>query len=383
MKNFTLKEHHEALTEFPSCENPGNWDMKKLAIPGTRIRSADWNAEFINVIDHSNPASISPTADDTESFRAIIDPFPEVPPDPPNIRLPDSLCVEIRELKYQLNAVIGEDYWYNVPAATIKQLEAQIGVEGVTGANLHNHKGLLADPDYGGGALIETEALADNAVATLKIVDLAVTTEKINALAVTTEKINALAVTTEKINDLAVTTEKVNDGAITLAKLSPTLSLGKTQQIVASTVTTPVLTRSEVMPSFDPLVTDGYQVYSTVITPKAVGNILVMEAIFPWELDNASGFAQKLRGAFFIGTDSASNVGVLASLGAATTRIGWYGIIRQIWVVPDPSYLTALTIQLRLGQSIATGLCTWDFIPSAAVDDEQYATITITEYNPA
>jgi hypothetical protein len=155
MKKFTLKDHHLSLTDLVGCQDYGNWDMVKTAVPGTRIRAADWNAEFLKVIASANPAGLASAASDDITMQKTLNPFPGGNPE-----VPHSLCAEIREIRYQLSAITGETYWYEPPAQSIKD----IVVEDVTGGDDHNHLGVATDPDFGGGALITGPAIANNTI---------------------------------------------------------------------------------------------------------------------------------------------------------------------------------------------------------------------------
>jgi len=199
---------NKLIKQNKELDSPGNWSMLNPAIPFTTIYSQNWNNEFQNVINNSNPDGLASASETIEAMQAVKDPFPDPLGNPVTN---ESLRGDIEEIRFQLRAITGENYWYMFPEANLKN----ISTENVTGGNAHNHLGLTTDPTNGGGAPINTGAILDNAIIESKIATNSVTTTKIEDLAVIESKIAIDAISTDKIKDQSVTRAKINNSVFT------------------------------------------------------------------------------------------------------------------------------------------------------------------------
>lgn len=285
MKRFYTTPTQLQQQSIAGCDQSGNWDLKKVAVPGTRILASDRNAEFMNVIANSNPAGLSSAASDIPSLQNMLNPYVD-----PNPVIPDSLCEEIREIRYQLAAISGEDYWYLPPITNIQALNA-LSEGNVTGGDNHNHLGTTIDQDNGGGALITAGALDSGCV----------TNSKLDDLAVDTRVLDNASVTHSKMAPLAVDTANIIDEAITYPKLDPSISFGQAKQIQYNVSSTAFANLSS---HFDgnmpPLISGGTEIITLSITPKTIGNILVIDSFFNYDLYRISAAIPSTNGNLFL-----------------------------------------------------------------------------------
>jgi hypothetical protein len=218
--------------EAPSAptNNPGNWTMIKEAVPLTTIFSADWNNEFQNVINNSNPDGLAGASQSIADMRSSKVPYIDDLP-----QLVTSLRGELEGLRYQISAITGELYWYIPPSENLIALK-------VTGSDLHNHLGIDVDPEHGGGAPIGTDAILDDAI------------------------------TEDKINNDAVTTDKIKDGNVTRAKLTDDLR--------------PVVMQYKLAQNNNQSVRHNYQTLDDIIPVSPFGTIILTLSITP-KFDNS------------------------------------------------------------------------------------------------
>jgi hypothetical protein len=133
----------------------GNWSMLNPAVYKAKIYSAQWNSEFQNVINNCNPDGVGNASENLLAMQAVRDPYPGLNPS-----LATSLRQELESLRFQIEKITGEDFWYILPKTSIK-------TGGVTGGDLHDHSGT---GENGGGAPLFVEvAIPDGSITKNKL----------------------------------------------------------------------------------------------------------------------------------------------------------------------------------------------------------------------
>lgn len=177
----------------------GNYSLINIMVDGEKIWADDRNEAHQNHIDHCNVDGVSGAAVTLSDMTMISDPFPGESP-----QVTIDVRRDIEQIRFQLNKIIGADYWYNRPVKSIEELD----VEGnVTGGDLHDHS---EDETVGGGVKLTHTGLEDNCI----------TEPKLQDLSVSTAKLQDYSVTNLKLAENAVSTDNVVDGSITNAKLA-------------------------------------------------------------------------------------------------------------------------------------------------------------------
>jgi hypothetical protein len=87
-----------------------------VTIPGQLIASSLWNNEFINIFTNGNPLGIGAYSDTDPQMQTSTDPFPS------GTSRPTSLAGELERIRYILNLIIGQTYWYNHPHTSLETL---------------------------------------------------------------------------------------------------------------------------------------------------------------------------------------------------------------------------------------------------------------------
>lgn len=176
------------------------------------------------------------------------------------------------------------------PTLTVDTISEFTSANGVTIDGLS-----IKDSKLNTNDSVVTSNITDSAVTTVKINDLAVTTAKINDLGVTTAKINTDAVTTAKILDANVTNGKLATDAVTNAKVAndaintaeivnAAVTYAKVadgfivqhviSEVTSSSTTTTILPQDDTIPQN----TEGAEITTVSITPKATTNLLLIVA---------------------------------------------------------------------------------------------------------
>jgi len=115
-------------------------------IPGQLITAALWNAEFENMDANWTPAGMDDYSATDVEMQIQTAPFPGSV-----LSRPTSMAGELERMRYQLDLIIGQTYWYQGPSVDLEQLST------------HDHS------DY--GAQVVTAGIADDAVTRDKIAD--------------------------------------------------------------------------------------------------------------------------------------------------------------------------------------------------------------------
>jgi len=85
-----------------------------------KLNSADINAEFDNILDNFTPAGMDDMSLNESAMQTQTDPGT-----PGSPSLPTDLAGEIERLRYEIAAIKGETYWYNLPDTTLASLNTQ------------------------------------------------------------------------------------------------------------------------------------------------------------------------------------------------------------------------------------------------------------------
>lgn len=92
-----------------------------VTIPGQLIASSLWNNEFTNIFTNGNPTGIGAYSDTDPQMQTSTDPFPSG-----STSRPTALSGEIERIRYILNLIIGQTYWYQHPTVSISDLNSVI-----------------------------------------------------------------------------------------------------------------------------------------------------------------------------------------------------------------------------------------------------------------
>lgn len=113
--------------------------MIKSQSSGGTIYAADWNAEFLNILNNLNPAGVDDESANVTAMQTVVDPYPGG-----SASLATSLQGELQRLRYLLVQITGETYWYIDPDYTIPAL-AVVNKNYISGLEISSH--LDADHD--------------------------------------------------------------------------------------------------------------------------------------------------------------------------------------------------------------------------------------------
>lgn len=100
---------------------PGLIQRLKIWADDEQLDHADLNAEFDNIIDNSTPEYVDDLSKDVSSMRATDDPG-----EPGSESQAASLEEEVKQIRFKLAEIMGEEYWYSTPDQSISQLLAPI-----------------------------------------------------------------------------------------------------------------------------------------------------------------------------------------------------------------------------------------------------------------
>ena len=88
-----------------------------------KLKVADLNGEFNNILTNLTPAGIDDASVNVAAMQAMANPFPgEV------LSLPTSTEGELRRLRFMLAAITGNAYWYEAPGKTIQELNGALPI---------------------------------------------------------------------------------------------------------------------------------------------------------------------------------------------------------------------------------------------------------------
>lgn len=96
---------------------PGTFSRVKTWSTGETLTASDLNAEFDNIITYMTPAGVDDASTDATAMQATTDPYPAASPS-----LATSLLGELQRIRYVLQQITGETYWYVDPDTTIAAL---------------------------------------------------------------------------------------------------------------------------------------------------------------------------------------------------------------------------------------------------------------------
>lgn len=147
-----------------------------VVIPGQLITASLWNNEYTNLFTNLNPQGIGAYSDTDAEMQTSTDPFPS------GTSRPTAISGEIERIRYMLNLIIGQTYWYQHPSVNLDGISTDI-----------------------------SDLEAKFPIQTADIGDIQVTNEKINSVAST------------KITG-QITTAQITDANVTEAKLSSSVA---------------------------------------------------------------------------------------------------------------------------------------------------------------
>lgn len=199
-----------------------------VTVPGQVIASSLWNNEFVNLFDNINPDGVGAYSDTDTQMQTATDPFPSGA-----TSRPTAVSGEIERLRYMLQLIIGQTYWYQHPStdletasSDITTLQGKFPVQTADIGDLQVTDAKINDVAF--GKITGTITPSDGTITTSKIVDAAVTDAKINDVAAS------------KITGQIVTSQ-ITDSNVTAAKLASdvpiAVGLKSIQTVNASTVT--------------------------------------------------------------------------------------------------------------------------------------------------
>lgn len=93
-----------------------------VVIPGQLITASLWNGEFNNLFVNLIPAGIDTYSNSDVQMQASTDPFPS------GTSRPTSLAGEIERIRYILNLIIGQTFWYQHPSISLETLNTSTPV---------------------------------------------------------------------------------------------------------------------------------------------------------------------------------------------------------------------------------------------------------------
>lgn len=86
-----------------------------------KLKAADLNAEFNNILTNLTPAGIDDLSVSAGEMQGTTAPFPSSV-----LSQATSLAGELQRIRYQLVAIMGTTYWYQAPASTVLAMAANI-----------------------------------------------------------------------------------------------------------------------------------------------------------------------------------------------------------------------------------------------------------------
>jgi len=92
-----------------------------VVIPGQLITASLWNGEYNNLFTNLNPQGIGGYSDNDTQMRAATDPFPGG-----STSRPTDIAGEFQRLRYILNLIIGQTYWYQHPLTDLSSTDTDI-----------------------------------------------------------------------------------------------------------------------------------------------------------------------------------------------------------------------------------------------------------------
>lgn len=100
---------------------PGLLTRLKFWKDDEQVTHTDLNAEFDNIITYSVPGMVDSLSHTVTDMRADSDPG-----EPGSETQASTMLQEMQQVRFQLAAILGEDYWYSTPDKTISQLLSPI-----------------------------------------------------------------------------------------------------------------------------------------------------------------------------------------------------------------------------------------------------------------
>lgn len=91
-------------------------------IPGQVITATLWDNEFENIDSNFIPAGMDDYSATDSEMQTAVDPFPS------GTSRPTSLAGELERIRYILDLIVGDSYWYNHPAIDLKTLSTSTPV---------------------------------------------------------------------------------------------------------------------------------------------------------------------------------------------------------------------------------------------------------------
>lgn len=148
-----------------------------VTIPGQVIASSLWNNEFINLFTNINPLGVGAYSDTDPQMQTTTDPFPSG-----STSRPTALSGEIERIRYILNLIIGQTFWYNHPSISLETLNTSTPVipsgtvmvfyqatapTGWTGVSLDDYFLRVVNPGGAGGSTGGTGGLTPSTTISL------------------------------------------------------------------------------------------------------------------------------------------------------------------------------------------------------------------------
>ena len=93
----------------------------KTWISGETLTASDLNAEFDNLIAGLAPASIEDDSSSLANMRSTSDPYTG-----DTAQQATTLSTELRQIRFQLDQIIGKTYWYEDPATNLETLSGMV-----------------------------------------------------------------------------------------------------------------------------------------------------------------------------------------------------------------------------------------------------------------
>ncbi len=90
------------------------FSMVKSQSTGGTILAADWNAEFLNILNNLTPTGMDDASTNATAMQTTADPYPGGAES-----LATSLSGELQRIRYVLSQISGMTYWYQDPVETI------------------------------------------------------------------------------------------------------------------------------------------------------------------------------------------------------------------------------------------------------------------------
>jgi hypothetical protein len=94
-----------------------------VVVPGQIIAASLWNNEFENLYINLIPSGIDTYSNTDSQMQTSTDPYPSE-----STSRPTSLAGEIERLRFILNLIIGQTYWYQHPAISLQTLSTETPV---------------------------------------------------------------------------------------------------------------------------------------------------------------------------------------------------------------------------------------------------------------